>query len=253
MTDMTNETVLTKEHVEQIIDERDKRLTEHLLEMFKAELGPLRTLIDAKMSRAEVNEQLRPIQQQLDEVRNALVQTNLMNAEIKSALNILTNIHGDRIDTSNKRIDEIRIDVDLNASALAGMSESFTLIRRDLYGGDGNTQGIQQVMTAFGLQLTRMAENQNLAINSAIQPLTERIGSLETAFGVIEKFVNERKRIEAAALGVGKKAWTWLTGRSPTTRRVVVVVAGVVFMGWLHGQPLGQILEAIVQRLLGLP
>ena len=31
VTDMTNETVLTKEQVEQIIDERDKRLTEHLL------------------------------------------------------------------------------------------------------------------------------------------------------------------------------------------------------------------------------
>jgi hypothetical protein len=76
---------------------------------------------------------------------------------------------------------------------------------------------------------------------------------LEAAFGAIERFVSERKRMEAAALNVGKKAWGWLVSRSQSTRLGFVIAAGVVVGGWLAGEPIGQILELLIRRLLGLP
>ena len=206
-----------------------------------------------KASRLEVTEQLRPIQAQQDAMRETLNHSNQLSAEIKGALDALKSIHGDRVDAVNKRVDEIRIDLDLVTSSIAGLSEAHTLIRRDLYGGDGNTQGLQQTMTALGLQLTRVIEGQNVVINSAISPLTERIGDLEVAFGAIEKFVNERKRMEALVLNAGKRGWAWLTSRPQSARWSAVVAAGVLVGGWLDGQPVGQVIELVVRRLLGLP
>jgi len=103
------------------------------------------------------------------------------------------------------------------------------------------------------LQLTSLAENQNRAINSALEPLTERLGALEVAFGAIEKFVNERKRMEAMVLNAGKRGWAWLTSRPQSARWSAVVAAGVLVGGWLDGQPVGQLIELVVRRLLGLP
>jgi len=206
-----------------------------------------------KASRLEVTEQLRPIQAQQDAMRETLNQSNQLSAEIKGALDALKSIHGDRVDAVNKRVDDLTLKLDVYTAAAGGLSESLTLVRRDLYGGDGETKGLQQILTALGLQLTSLAENQNRAINSALEPLTERIGSLEVAFGAIEKFVNERKRMEALVLNAGKRGWAWLTSRPQSARWSAVVAAGVLVGGWLDGQPVGQLIELVVRRLLGLP
>lgn len=206
-----------------------------------------------KASRLEVTEQLRPIQAQQDAMRETLNHSNQLSAEIKGALDALKSIHGDRVDAVNKRVDEMRIDLDLVTSSMDGLSEAHSLIRRDLYGGDGDSKGLQQILTALGLQLTSITENQNRVINSALEPLTERLGALEVAFGAIEKFVNERKRMEAFALNTGKRAWSWLASRPSSARWSAVVAAGVLVGGWLDGQPVGQLIELVVRRLLGLP
>lgn len=206
-----------------------------------------------KASRSEVTEQLRPIQAQQDAMRETLNHSNQLSAEIKGSLDALKSIHGDRVDVAYKRIDDLNMKIDVYTAAAGGMSESLTLIRRDLYGGDGDSKGLQQVLTALGLQLASSVENQNRVINSALEPLTERLGALEVAFGAIEKFVNERKRMEAVAMNAGKRVWGWVTTRPASARWSAVVIAGLVVGGWVAGQPVGQIIELVVQRLLGLP
>jgi len=202
-----------------------------------------------KASRLEVTEQLRPIQAQQDAMRETLNQSNQLSAEIKGALDALKSIHGDRVDAVDKRVDDLTLKLDVYTAAAGGLSEALTLVRRDLYGGDGNTQGLQQAMTALSLQLSGI----NVVINGALEPLTERIGSLEVAFGAIEKFVNERKRMEAFVLSAGKRGWSWLTSRPQSARWSAVIAAGVLVGGWLDGQPVGQVIELVVRRLLGLP
>lgn len=206
-----------------------------------------------KASRLEVTEQLRPIQAQQDAMRETLNHSNQLSAEIKGSLDALKSIHGDRVDGVSKRVDDLTLKLDVYTAAAGGLSESLTLVRRDLYGGDGDSKGLQQVLTALGLQLTSSVENQDRVINSALEPLTERLGALEVAFGAIEKFVNERKRMEALALNAGKRGWSWLMSRPSSTRIKITIFTGIMFAGWLSGQPVGQILEALVQRLLGVP
>lgn len=249
MTDQTtapaDERPITQRDLQEFETRIDKKLDDWWAKIVEQLAG--------KASRSEVTEQLRPIQAQQDAMRETLNHSNQLSAEIKGALDALKSIHGDRVDAVNKRVDDLTLKIDVYTAAAGGLSEQLTLIRRDLYGGDGDSKGLQQILTALGLQLTSITENQNRVINSALEPLTERLGALEVAFGAIEKFVNERKRMEAFALSTGKRAWSWLASRPSSARWSAVVAAGVLVGGWLDGQPVGQLIELVVRRLLGLP
>lgn len=247
------DTTLTYEQIERIIDERDKRLESKLLDMIRAELAPLRSTIDGKASHEEIATQTRSFQHQLDEMRVTLARSNETAARIEGLLDGLKSVHGDRVDTATKRIDELEDRLNIYTAASAGLSEAFSLMRRDLYGGDGGSNGLQQTITAFGLQLTSIAENQNRAINAALEPLTERLGGLEATFIGIERFVNERKRLESLAWNTGKRLVAWLTSRPQSARWSAVIVAGIAVGGWLAGEPVGQIAEQLIRRVLGLP
>lgn len=223
---------------------------EQKLDLWRRELV---AQLESKATPAYVDTQLRPIREQLDRVNQQLATTNLINAEIKGLLEGLKSINGDRVDATNKVVDGVRMDVELHTSAMAGLSESVSLIRRDLYGGDGDSIGLQQSLNRLSMTLANAPAQQAAAISVALEPLTERLVKLETTMQDVNRFISERRRIEAAALSIGKRAWKWATSRPSSTRWAVVITAGTLVGGWVADQPIGQIAELIIRRLVGLP
>lgn len=207
---------------------------------------------------ADVTRRLDAQQDQMQRFDTTLNSLNLTMARLDGSLGEIRANSGERLDSVRDELKETRHEVDIQRAVLAGFSEDWRVVRSDLYGSEsGEPAGLfrtyRNETTRLVETLNDLPERQAQAIATALEPVVDRLGSVETKMKEHDGFIAARKRIEAVVLNAGKRGWTWLTSRPQSARWSAVIAAGVLVGGWLDGQPVGQVIELVVRRLLGLP
>lgn len=191
--------VLTKQQVEQIIDERDQRLKLEIAAMIKDELAPLKTAIQGKASHADVDAAITrvvaPLQTALAEMGKQLEQLITMHdnstkefARIGGMVEALTHVKSADMQMIRDRQAEHERQMEVYRIQLAGVTGDTQQLMSDVRGagkGEGNPS-LFEVLNAVREEL----KQQRIDFNAAQEKHSGEISELRKVVDADHKLLD---------------------------------------------------------------